>query len=165
MVIRPARAEDRPFVLATVERLAAFSPPPWRTGAEIVDGEARTLRAFFDAPDPAWQLLIAEFPAPRSTRSAVAARPTPERIGFAFLEELRDYFTLEPHGHIGILAVTEAAEGRGAAAALIRAAETWSRDRGYLVLTLNVFERNRHARAVYEHVGFESETIKYVKRL
>ena len=39
------------------------------------------------------------------------------------IEELRDYFTLERHGHVGILAVTEAAEGRGAGGALLRAAE------------------------------------------
>jgi GNAT superfamily N-acetyltransferase len=163
MVVRAARADDRPFVLATVGRLAVFGPPPWRTAAEVVAGEARTLRAFFDAPDPSWELLIADSAAP-ATPADVAAAAAPERLGFAFLEELRDYFTLEAHGHIGILAVTEAAEGRGVATTLIRAAETWSRDRGHRALTLNVFETNRHARDVYEHVGFRPETVRYVKR-
>ena len=48
---------------------------------------------------------------------------------------------------------------------LIRAAEAWARRRRYPTLTLNVFERNRHARDVYEHLGFEPDTIRYLKKL
>jgi GNAT superfamily N-acetyltransferase len=150
MEVRPARDDDRQFVLETVKRLSAFGPPPWRSGDEIVEGESRTLRAFFDAPDPACRLLIAE---------------AEVLLGFAFVEEVQDYFTLVRHGHVGILAVSDAAEGRGASRALIHAAEAWSRERGHRVLTLNVFEGNRHARDVYEHLGFVPETIKYVKRI
>jgi GNAT superfamily N-acetyltransferase len=149
--VRAARGSDRGFVLATAARLAAFGPPPWRTPEELVEGEARTLRDFFESHDEGSRLLIAE--------------SGDERMGFALLEELRDYFTLERHGHIGILAVTEAAEGHGAGAALMRAAESWARDRGYRTLTLNVFGDNRHARAVYEHLGFVQDTVKYVKVL
>jgi GNAT superfamily N-acetyltransferase len=123
----------------------------WRTTEELVEGEARTLRDFFESPDDGSRLLIAE--------------TSERRLGFVLLEELRDYFTLERHGHIGILAVTEGAEGRGAGGALIRAAESWARDRGYRTLTLNVFSGNSHAREVYEHFGFEPDTIKYIKAL
>jgi GNAT superfamily N-acetyltransferase len=150
--VRPSRLDDRTFVLATAKRLAAFGPPSWRRAADIVEGETRTLRAFFESPEPQSQLLIAE---------SDASRP----LGFIFLEEGLDYFTLEPHGHIGILAVVHAAEGTGAGAALVRAAETWARARGYPTLTLNVFEGNRHARDVYEHLGFRTDTIKYLKQL
>jgi GNAT superfamily N-acetyltransferase len=97
---------------------------PWRTAEELVEGEARTLRDFFESPDDGSRLLIAE--------------SGDHRLGFALLEELRDYFTLERHGHIGILAVTADAEGKGAGGALMRAAESWARDRGYRTLTLNV---------------------------
>ena len=82
-----------------------------------------------------------------------------------FLEEKQDYFTLEPHGHIGILVVTREAEGRGAAAALMRAAEAWARSRGHQILTLNVFDGNRRARTLYEHFGFRPDTVKYLKTL
>jgi GNAT superfamily N-acetyltransferase len=149
--VRTARGTDRRFVLETAARLAAFGPPPWRTAAELVEGEARTLRDFFECPDDGSRLLIAE--------------SGDHRLGFALLEELRDYFTLERHGHIGILAVTGDAEGKGAGGALLRAAESWARDRGYRTLTLNVFGENRHAREVYEHFGFAQDTIKYVKIL
>ena len=149
--VRAARGTDRAFVLDTAARLAAFGPPSWRTAEELVEGEARTLRDFFESPDDGSRLLIAE--------------AGERRLGFVLLEELRDYFTLERHGHVGILAVTEDAEGTGVGGALMRAAESWARDRGFRTLTLNVFGGNRHARDVYEHLGFVQDTVKYVKIL
>jgi GNAT superfamily N-acetyltransferase len=151
MRVRVARDGDQTFVLETAARLAAFGPPRWRTVEEIVEAEARTLRDFFESSDEGSRLLIVE--------------AGEQRLGFALLEELRDYFTLERHGHVGILAVTDEAEGRGAGGALIRAAEAWARERGYRTLTLNVFSGNHHAREVYEHLGFEPDTIKYIKAL
>jgi GNAT superfamily N-acetyltransferase len=149
--VRPARGADRAFVLDTAARLADFGPPAWRSPEELVEGEARTLRDFFESPDDGSTLLIAE--------------AGERRVGFALVEELRDYFTLERHGHVGILAVTAGAEGHGVGGALLRAAEAWARDRGFRTLTLNVFSGNHHARAVYEHMGFEEDTVKYVKQI
>jgi GNAT superfamily N-acetyltransferase len=149
--VRPARGADRAFVLDTAARLADFGPPAWRSPEELVEGEARTLRDFFESPDDGSTLLIAE--------------AGERRVGFVLVEELRDYFTLERHGHVGILAVTAGAEGHGVGGALLRAAEAWARDRGFRTLTLNVFSGNHHARAVYEHMGFEEDTVKYVKQI
>jgi len=149
--IRSADARDRGFVLAATARLAAFGVPDGRTAPEIVEGEARTLRGYFEAAHPLETLLIAE------TDGAPS--------GFVFLEEHEDYFTLATHGHIGILVVAEAAEGRGVGAALMRAAEEWARSRGHRTLTLNVFDGNRRARALYERSGFRPDTIKYRKAL
>jgi GNAT superfamily N-acetyltransferase len=150
--IRPAAAGDREAVLAAATRLSAFGPPPWRTAGELVEGESRTLRVFFESPPPGSALLVAEAPG----RGA---------LGFAYLETLSDYFTGEKHGHIGILAVSREGEGRGVGGALLRESEAWARSRGYTRLTLAVFEGNRHARAVYEHRGFTPETLRYVKFL
>jgi GNAT superfamily N-acetyltransferase len=152
IAVRPALAADRDFVLATAERLSAFGPPPWRTSAEVVEGEAKTLRAFFEAPPKGAALLVAE-------------DQTGAPLGFAYLEILRDYFVGAEHSHIGILSVAAEAEGRGAAGALLSAAEHWARERGHDRLTLNVFERNTRARAVYAHRGFRPESMRYVKML
>jgi GNAT superfamily N-acetyltransferase len=149
--IRPAHAGDRGFVLAATGRLSAFGVPPGRTAPEIVEGEARTLRAHFEAARPLETLLIAE------------CNGSPS--GFVFLEEHEDYFTLASHGHIGILVVAEGREGRGVGAALMAAAEEWARSRGHTSLTLNVFEGNARARALYERSGFRPDTIKYRKAL
>jgi GNAT superfamily N-acetyltransferase len=149
--VRPARPEDRDFVLATAVELAAFGPPGWRTPEEIVEGEAKTLRAWFDGSRGGSALYVAE----------ENGRP----LGFAYLETLRDYFLDEEHGHIGILSVTKEAQGRGAGGALLEAAEAWARERGFRRLTLHVFERNTRARAVYDHRGYRPESLKYVKLL
>jgi GNAT superfamily N-acetyltransferase len=149
--MRAATADDRAFVLAATARLSSFGVPDGRTAPEIVEGEARTLRAFFAAVNPPETLLIAE----------TGGQPS----GFVFLEEHHDYFTLAAHGHVGILVVAEAAEGTGVGAALLRAAEAWALARGHATLTLNVFDGNRRARALYERAGFRPDTIKYRKTL
>ena len=150
--IRPATREDREFVLAAARRLGEFDTPPWRTPEEIVEGEARTLRRHFEEPAEGAALLIAE-----------ASPGAP--LGFAYVETIVDYFTGRSHAHVGILAVAREGEGRGAGRALLEAAERWARSRGDALLTLNVFEANRHARAVYDHLGFRPETLRYVKPL
>ena len=152
MSIRPAVADDSVFVLAAVQRLAEFGPPDWRPRQEIVEGEVRTLRAFFEAPPEGCALLIAEAGAG-------------SRLGFVYLERLQDYFTLAAHGHVGMLVVAEEAAGSGVGGALMRAAEAWARRQGYERLTLTVFAANQAARAVYEHLGYAVETIRYVKIL
>lgn len=139
-------------MLDAARRLASFQPPAWRPREEIVGGEARTLEAFFAERPAGSALLIAESEAG-------------ERLGFAYLERLQDYFTREPHGHLGMLVVTEPAAGRGIGSALVRAAEAWAREQGYRRLTLTVFETNHAARAVYDHLGYVPETVRYVKIL
>lgn len=151
ITVRDGTAADRDFVIDTARRFAAFGPPPWRSAQEVVAGEVRCLDDFFDGRLKGPALVIAE-------EAGVAA-------GFAFLEPAVDYFSGDRHGHIGMIAVTEAAEGRGAGAALMRAAEDWARARGYPKLTLNVFEGNRRAREVYERFGYQVETVRYVKTI
>lgn len=151
LAIRPARPGDRAFVLATVGRLGEFGPPPWRTVEEIGEADARVLRTFFESPAPGAALLVAE-------EDGTA-------LGFAYLEVLRDFFDREEHGHVSVLAVARAAEGRGAGKALMLAAEGWARARGYRRLTLNVFEGNTRARSVYAYLGYRPETMRYIKFL
>jgi len=152
VTVRSARPEDLPFLLKAVGRLAEFGPPEWRTATELVEGEARAVRRFF-ALRPAGAIML------------VAMGADAEALGFVYLERTRDYFTEETHGHVSIIAVAAHAEGRGVAGTLMRAAETWARGAGYSRLTLTVFDGNRHARAVYERLGYRPETLRYVKLL
>ena len=150
-IVRAATAADRDFAIETARRFAAFGPPPWRTPHEIVAREVESLDDFFDGGMHGSTLLIAED----------AGRP----VGFAFLEHHTDYFTRERHGHLGMIAVIETAEGTGVGGALLQAAEDWTRAQGYTRLTLNVFEGNTRARRVYERAAFRAEALKYVKVL
>lgn len=149
--VREGTSADRDFVIDTARRFAAFGPPSWRSALEVVAGEVRCLDEFFDGRLPGRTLVIVE------------DDETP--AGFVFLEPAVDYFSGEPHGHLGMIAVTEGAEGRGIGTALMRAAEDWARGRGYAKLTLNVFEGNTRARTVYERFGYNVETIRYTKKL
>ena len=150
--IRTARASDRAFVLALVPRLRAFGPPPLRPAEALDAGERRTLDRFFDAPPDGAGLWVADDP-----DSAL--------LGAAYAEGAVDYFTQESHGHLGILAVTAEAEGRGVGRALIAAVEAWAAERRYRFLTINVFATNVRAAAIYEHAGYRPDIVRFVKEL
>jgi ribosomal protein S18 acetylase RimI-like enzyme len=149
---RDATADDREFAIATARRLADFGPPIWRSPLDIVTGEVRTLDDFFDGSTTGSSLMIAE------EESGI-------RLGFVYVETLIDYFSSEPHGHVGMIAVASAAEGRGVGRVLMEAAEAWARSHGFSRLTLNVFAGNARARAFYETLDFAVETLRYVKNL
>lgn len=151
IAVRDGTAADRDFVIDAARRFAAFGPPPWRSSLEVIGGEVRCLDDFFDGRLRGPRLIIAE-------EAGVAC-------GFAFLEPAIDYFTGEPQGHLGMIAVTDEAEGRGVGRMLLGAAEAWARASGFARLTLNVFEGNARARRLYDAAGYRVETLRYFKLL
>ena len=124
----------------------------------------RCLDEFFDGRRSGPPLLLAE-DVPDVPASPESRGGDGEPAGFAFLEPAVDYFSGDRHGHLGMIAVTERAEGQGVGAALMRAAEGWARANGYAKLTLNVFAGNTRARDVYERFGYRVETVRYVKAI
>lgn len=150
--LRAGTERDRDAVIDIARRFAAFGPPPWRSPAEVVGGEVRCLDEFFDGRMPGCALILAE-----DDRGAT--------LGFTFLEPHVDYFSGDRHGHIGMIAVSEHAEGTGVGRLLMEAAEAWARANGYEKLTLNTFEGNRRARDFYERLGYAVEIVRYTKSL
>ena len=150
--VRPARADDRDFVIGLAPRLTdGFPLPPWRTSEEVTHTEAATL-------DLALTVL------PDGNALLVAESADGERAGLVYLERMFDYFR-RPHGHVGILAVAAEAEGQGVGRLLMEAAEQWAREQKLEMLSLNVFATNDRARRVYERLGYTPETLRYVKPL
>jgi GNAT superfamily N-acetyltransferase len=150
--IREARPEDREFILGLVPQLLAFgAPPPWRDAQQITAVDLRVVSAAFDGRSPGASILIAE-------------DEKGERLGFIHLSEEEDYYG-GACGHVGDVIVAPAARGQGVGKALLAAGERWARERGYRMLTLNVFLGNEKARAVYEAAGFRAETVRHVKVL
>jgi GNAT superfamily N-acetyltransferase len=152
VIIREAISPDRAAILQLVPRLRAFGTPPFHAVADLDAGESRTIDRYFDARPDGTQLWVAE-----SSARAIA--------GAAYAQRMIDYFTQEPHAHLGILVVAENAEGLGVAKALMRQVEDWSRNNGLKMLTLNVFATNQRARRFYEHIGFESDIVRYAKSI
>jgi GNAT superfamily N-acetyltransferase len=152
LILRPATEADRAFALGLVPRLRAFGPSALRSNEDLDGGERRTLEGAFDHLSEDAFLIVAEHPADGP-------------LGVAYAVTQTDYFTQEKHGHLAIIAVAEAGEGRGVGKALVAAVEEWAAGLGYRLLSLNVFDGNVHARAFYERNGFEVDMLRLVKEL
>ena len=150
MTIRLARPSDRAALVALAERLTAFELPPWRTAAEIATADADAMLAAIDSGTADSEVWIAE-------RSGVVA-------GCLHMLSVTDFFG-RAHAHVSVLATTKEAEGSGVGRALLAYGETWARDRGLALITLNVFAANSRARGFYEKSGWTPETLKYIKPL
>ena len=150
--VRRVEAADRRFILGIVPRLRAFGDPPLRPADALDSAERRALERALDSPKDDASLLVADLE---------GVGPA----GVAYAETAVDYFTGERHGHLAIIAVTEAGEGRGVGRALLQSVERWASQRGYRFLTLNVFADNGRARHVYERAGFAPDTVRYFKEL
>lgn len=152
MIVRAATPDDRAAIVAMVPRLRAFGPPPLRTPSALDDAERQALETALAAPTDDSTMLVAEMPGEGT-------------LGVVYVRTNVDYFTGERHGHLFILMVSEAAEGRGVARALMEAGEAWSRAQGHRFITLMVFAGNARAIRFYEGGGYVPDMIRYVKEL
>jgi GNAT superfamily N-acetyltransferase len=149
VTIRPAAPVDRSAVLALADRLADFELPPGRTAREIQVADHHLFDAQFARPSDDVLFLVAE------EDGAI--------LGTIFVNTHTDYFTKATVAYVEVLAVAEAAAGRGIGRALMGATEAWAREKGFGRVELAVFANNRRARAFYEHLGYSAETMRYVK--
>jgi len=151
--IRPARNDDEAFLVSLLARLADFPLPAWRTAGEIARGDREVLLDALHGRIEHAAILVAE------------VSPGAERAGCVFATTKHDYFTREVHAHVEVLAVEAGAERQGIARALMEAIEQWAVRRGYRWVTLNVFDRNTRAKALYDRLGYEREIVHYRKDL
>ena len=150
VTIRAAGEQDRDAIRSFAERLSEFQLPPWRTASEIADAD-------FGA-------MMEAVRGRRADNEVWLAERAGEPVGCLHVLSSTDFFG-RSHAHVSVLATSRAAEGTGVARALMAHAESWARDRGFALLTLNVFDRNERARRFYDRSGFRAETIKYAKQL
>jgi GNAT superfamily N-acetyltransferase len=150
--VRDASPDDREFILGLVPELLAFdSPPAWRDARQMTDVDVRVISEALEGGTAGATVLVAE-----DERG--------QRLGFIHLCEEEDYYD-GACGHVGDVVVSAKARGRGVGTALLSAGERWARERGYRLLTLNVFMANARARKLYEANGFRPETVRHVKDL
>jgi GNAT superfamily N-acetyltransferase len=150
MTIRGARAGDEEFIVGLVPRFVENGIAGGHTRDEVVEGTARVLREALLARRSGEVIFVAE-----DERG--------ERLGFAYAVTERDFFTGEEYAHVSEIAVARSGDGTGAA--LMDAAETWSRSLGHRLMTLNTVEENVPAQRFYERRGFGVAHVHYIKRL
>jgi ribosomal protein S18 acetylase RimI-like enzyme len=149
--VREARAaDDEAFVASLVPRFVEHGAADGHTPQEVVDGTRRVLREALHERNPDDVFLIAE-------------DEHGERAGFVYAVAERDFFTDEPYLHVSELATLRSGDGVGAA--LMDAAESRARERGYRFVTLNVVDENAAARRFYERHGYAIGHHHFVKRL
>ncbi|MEP6801930.1 MAG: GNAT family N-acetyltransferase [Acidobacteriota bacterium] len=150
--LRAATADDRAWLLPLSARLHDFGPPPWRPREQMDAAVASWIDQSLTAGGADAVVMVAEDEEGR-------------RLGFIHVHAAEDFFTGETHGHVSDVVVVPGAEGAGVGRALMAAGEEWSSARGHRFLTLAVFEKNERARALYERLGFATDTLKMVKVL
>lgn len=150
--VRPATTKDRDFVLGLVRRFVEFGVPPWREPPGIVAAVERSLEGSIEHPAEDSALMVAEDEAGG-------------RLGFIRLETRPDHFTGERLGYVSEVAVAGGGGGRGVGRALMEAGEAWARDRGYRLLTLDVFAGNERARSFYRRLGYGEDSLSMAKEL
>jgi ribosomal protein S18 acetylase RimI-like enzyme len=151
--IRLATADDTLFIQSLAERFARAGTPPWRDTAQMWQFHQRSMREVSAATsNPDDLVLIAE-----DGRGL--------RLGFLYATRIPDFFTGEQQGYVSDVAVSEQAEGKGVARALMERAEAWARECGFRILALDVFALNTHARSFYQRLGYVEETLKLNKEL
>lgn len=149
-MIRPARPDDADFVASLVPRFVEHGVPGGHSSEDVIAGTERVLRSALDhAADD-------EF-------FAIAQDVAGERAGFAYAVTHRDFFTGEPYAHVSEIATV--ASGAGVGTALMEAVESWARERGYRLVTLNVVEENTPAARFYRRLAYGSHHRQLIKRL
>jgi ribosomal protein S18 acetylase RimI-like enzyme len=151
LTLRPATADDRPFIDSLSPRLSGVPRPDWHDLAAMEHFQDRYMAASFVPVEGATTLI--------------ACGAEGKRLGYIHLQPGKDGVTDEPCGYIPLLATTKEAEGSRVATRLMAAAEEWARGRGYRLLSLDVFADNRRAVDFYRRRGFKTETRRMVKPL
>ncbi|WP_345569810.1 GNAT family N-acetyltransferase [Nonomuraea rosea] len=151
ILIRPARDEDRPAVLALAARLAE-GVASWRDPEAAVDAARQWLDTSLD---PARE---------RRGEVFVAVADEQQVVGVVSVNEQR-HFTGAMEAYVGDLAVAPAAVRAGVGRRLMTAAEDWARRQGLRHLTLETAAANTTAQRFYTALGYGEESIRYTRVL
>jgi ribosomal protein S18 acetylase RimI-like enzyme len=154
IIIRKALPGDAEFIAAHTHRLLNFNLPGWRVNekSKMIQADIQhiTKALLKNNSDDCVFVAIDTFNKP---------------CGFIRVVLQTDYYTGERHAHVNDIVVITEAEGQGVGKALLQKADEWAVAHNSRWITLNVFEENKHARAVYEKNGYNIEWIKYLKQL
>lgn len=149
--IRNAVAADGEAMLALMPRLADFDVPASRNPQHLYGDDAILLRRWIEGDA---ECLV-----------QVAEDDDRQVVGFTMVRLRPELLSSEPSAHLETIAVTESAEGKGIAKALLAAAEVGARDQGALTMTLHVFASNARACKFYDRSGYDGELIRYIKAI
>jgi ribosomal protein S18 acetylase RimI-like enzyme len=150
ITIRRATEDDREFVVGLVPSLLEFGSPVWRDPSALRSGFGAELARALGSQDERATVLIAH------------SGDVP--LGFISLKVVPNIEGGE-RGHVADLAVSQSARRSGVGSALMKAAEAWACDRGFDLLSLDVWATNDDALAFYRRLGYAIDSLSLIKRL
>lgn len=95
----------------------------------------------------------------------VAKDENEQPIGFIWLIESTSGFTAEAFAWIMCIYVEAGSREQGIGRQLMELGEQWAKERGLIDIILNVSNENKTAIRLYESMGYEIETKRYIKKL
>lgn len=95
----------------------------------------------------------------------VARDENGQRVGFIWLIESTSGFTAAAFAWIMCVYVEAGFRGRGIGRHLMELGEKWADEKGLMDIILNVSNKNEFAIRLYESMGYEIETRRYIKKL
>ncbi|MFL5629277.1 MAG: GNAT family N-acetyltransferase [Ktedonobacteraceae bacterium] len=152
--VRLYHPDDRDFVLSLTPRLT-IGMAPWRDPEKMHDAmRGFTMESIAGSSEEA------------GSNNVVFIAEDERGVPLGFISTAHNVnFTGEIQAYIGELAVSAEAEGRGAGRALISAAEEWALVHNYSIIVLETGAANDRARAFYQRLGYQEESVKLVKVL
>ena len=153
ITIRKALPADAAFIAQHAYRLLDFKLPEWREQKknEMIQADIHHITKALETADANDCVFIAD-------------DETGKPLGFIRIVMHEDYYNGEQHAHVNDIVVIANAEGKGVGKLLLAKADAWAKDKQARWITLNVFDENIRARAVYEKAGYKIEWVKYLKR-
>lgn len=148
--LRPATPADHPQLRSLDARLIGETALPGATPADF----ARFQRGFTEH-------ALAD----NTATIVVAVDSNGAILGYVHLKAMADDVLGCDVGYLSIIAVAEAAAGKGIGRSLMSAAELWAKERNCPALVLDVFASNRTARAFYAGQGFAEDSLRLRKPL
>lgn len=151
IAIRPAQASDTDFVAGLAPALLRYGSPAWPDPMRFA---------------PGFQAVLADAVAGQDERAPVfiAEGADGVRLGFISLKTNQHIGGIR-RGHVADLAVVEDARRTGVGRELMKTAETWARQQGMSIVSLDVWAPNEPARSFYADLGYTPEALNLIKVL
>lgn len=121
---------------------------------------AVTIERYLSKQTPLWWVQSSPEAAHSQPSSSTAAK-----VGCLWLGNVVDQVSGDRHAHVFLLYVMPQHRLRGIGAALMRHAENWAIARGDRQIGLQVFEINQPALSLYQHLGYQTQSLWMIKPL
>ena len=154
------------YVQPTIDDWAWFIPRYGKTAWESMRAHRQNLTSIGEV-QANLEKQIKRFCGPDGLENIayVARGDDGERIGFIWLIESTSGFTAAAFAWIMCVYVEAGFRGKGIGRKLMELGEEWAGERGLIDIILNVSNENEAAVRLYESMGYEIETKRYIKKL